>query len=150
VRTTRHAKGSTLVELLVASSVISVALMATAAAVIESSKLETDNAATRAVGPIVAALLDEARMTPFAQVQATWNGTTRQIPGIPGCPTQATATWTVSDVAGSSTKWIVRRVNVELQWPGPHGTQRVSAVTYVSDRTVGMEPPMTSVPVDPL
>ena len=144
----RTSRGSSLVELLVAVSVLAVALVASAVGVLESSELERANAQTRALGPVLASLLDEVRATPFDEIETTWSGRSREVPGIPGSPTPAVATWTISDVAGSDSRWIVRRAGVELRWAGAHGPQQAAAVTFVSDRTIGAPPPGEEVPAE--
>lgn len=146
----RTSRGHSLVELVVAASILAVALVASAAGVLESSELEKANAQTRSVGPLLAALLDEVRSAPFDRIVADYGGRTREVTGLTGCSKPGVATWTVSDAPGSDPRWIVRCVKVDVRWTGAHGTQHASAVTWISDRSIGSPPPVATVPVDPL
>lgn len=141
MRTLRPKHGFTVVELLVSSAFVAVALVAAAATILESSELQRTNAQTRAAAPILASLIEEVRATPFDSLKSTWHNATRQVTGMPDCPTTTTARWEATDAAGADSRWSVVQVKVRLTWNGPRGTQTLSAVTYVSDRSGGSPPP---------
>jgi hypothetical protein len=130
----------TVVELLATTAFVAVALVGTAAAVLESSELGRVNAQTRAVSRTIAGLFEEVRGCPFDQVVTTYNGVTRTVTGIPDAPRGAQARFAVTDVPTGNTRWQVRKVLGTLTWGAGTGTRALSAVSYVSDRTTAAAP----------
>jgi hypothetical protein len=126
-----------MLDCLVASGVAAIALVATAATVLSAQRETQRITQVRAATPILASLLEEVRGAPFSTVVTNYAGATRAVTGMPMAGGGATATFTVTDVATGSTRWLVRRVDVLVRWNGPGGTGQVAGVTFVSDRSSG-------------
>lgn len=135
MRRRRSAAGISLIELLVAASLLGTAVVATAASVLESAEHQRANARVRAVTPVLTSLLDEVRGAAFEDVDALFGGATRTLTGIPDCK-DATATYTVTDVATGSTRWFIKRVDVVVAWTGASGPVSMNATTYVAEMSV--------------
>lgn len=129
--------GALLLDVLLVSGMAAMALVATSASVLSAQRETQRNTQLRAATPLIASIMEEVRGTPFATLDASYNGVTRNVTGMPNAGGGATATFLVEDVPTGSARWLVRRVTVVLRWRGTTGTGEISAVTYASDRRSG-------------
>lgn len=145
MRTRRRSSGFTLVELAVATSIASVALVTTAGTIASTGRLARVLAETRTAARASTAVMERIRATPFSQISATFGNTTQTFAAIAqsqglaaaGNDSSGTATVAVTDVATGSARWAVKQVTVTTRWRGVNGDTTRTFVTWVSDRAAG-------------
>src|SRR5687768_12088984 len=136
----RACRGTSLLEVVFAVTLIGTACLAVAASVLESSSLQKSNEQTRAITPLLVSLLDEVRATPFGSITPNYSGVTRTLPAVSGAPTQTIAAFTVADVPTGHSRWFVKKVTVQVTWTGVSGPTTVRGSTFVSDRNLATLP----------
>ena len=129
--------GFTLVELMAAVAVASIALAATAAAVTTGAQLSRTSAETRASMRAAATMMERVRSTPYSQIADTFNNTTQTLSTLATAESSGTASVTVADVPTGSSRWGVKHVTVVARWKGVNGDTSRTFVTWICDRTAG-------------
>jgi prepilin-type N-terminal cleavage/methylation domain-containing protein len=134
---TRRSQGFTLVEMAVAIVVSSVALMATASAVVEGARLSRLASETRAAMRCTQSMMERVRATPYAQITNTFSNRTLNMSAIAAVESTGTCATAVTAIPTGNAKWTVLLVTVTTSWNGVNGPASQTMSTYVCDRTNG-------------
>jgi prepilin-type N-terminal cleavage/methylation domain-containing protein len=138
MRHTRHsAAGFTLVEITVAVVVASIALTATANAVVQGARLSRVAAETRAAMRCSQSLMEQVRSTPYAQIETAFADKTWNMKELGAPMSNGSCNTTVREVSTGSARWKVFMVTSTATWTGVAGTNSQTMTTYVCDRTNG-------------